>query len=180
MVATSSDETTFEWTSIFSAARRVFYFIFPPLIEFLLRLAETLSSVGLDLLESPLSLSLSLFRPFSFSHPDSYIPFSVRLSGLRAGLSSRCISSLRMRYRDDELAVARHVIIFADVTIGPVVIQTLPVTFSAHETAALPIRKVNTPTNTGNREWSVETGKPAVGVDRSLSISLTFYDDGYN
>lgn len=104
---------------LYSAAPRVFYFIFPPLIEFLPRPAETLSSSRAG------KGSTCSCSPF-LSHPSCPSPFPTLTrtfrfpSGLFVRGFPRCISSLTTRYRDDELAIARRVIIFADVTTGPV------------------------------------------------------------
>lgn len=168
------DGTTFEWTSIFSAARCVFYFIFPPLIEFLPCPAKTLSSgraekgrpprVALFSLTLPALLLFppwlvhSVFRPVWGSCAGLSTMHQLPYSAIPRWWTGRCEACDYLRRRHYR----------------PGIIQALPVTFSTHEGAALPIGKVNTLANTGNPEWGIERGT-AAGVDRSLSIFLTFY-----
>jgi len=84
--------TAFEWMSAFSAARRAFYFIFSPLIEFLLCSAETLGLVGQrknGRSVSPFSHSRSLTfstltRTFRFPAPGFVRDFLRCINSLRA------------------------------------------------------------------------------------------------
>lgn len=90
---------------LYSAAPRVFYFIFPPLIEFLPRPAETLSSSRAGK-GSTFSSCLFLFH----SSCPSPFPTLTRTFRFPSGLGfvrgfPRCISSLTTRYRDDKLSL---------------------------------------------------------------------------
>lgn len=105
------DGVAFEWMSVFSAARRAFYFIFPPLIEFPLCSAETLGPGRTGKKRPP---RVTLFSP-SLAFSTLTRTFRFPATGFVRGFL-RCINSLRAWYRDDELAVARRVIIFADTT----------------------------------------------------------------
>lgn len=87
----------------------------------------------------------------------------------------RCINPLRARYRDDELAVARRVIIFVDVTAlynsGP---RDL-----LRPRAVLPIRKVNTG-EPGNSVGHERGFRDSGLIVRFQAFSREGFIDAYN